>query len=63
MMPGTYTAVAVQDAWGADWMKPDLLAGYLQHGETVMVADGMRGSARCGNTWKCRAGDGGELRK
>lgn len=46
VIPGTYTVVAVEDAWGFDWLKAGVLARYVQHGQTVVVADQMRGSIR-----------------
>ena len=32
VVPGTYTVVAVEDAWGFDWMKAGVLARYVLHG-------------------------------
>jgi protocatechuate 3,4-dioxygenase beta subunit len=46
VIPGTYTVVAVEDAWGFEWMKPGVLARYVQHGQTVTVADGITGVLR-----------------
>lgn len=37
VIPGKYTIVAVEDAWGFDWMKPGVLAGYVKHGKSVEV--------------------------
>ncbi len=42
VVPGTYTIVAVEDAWGFDWMKPGVLARYMQHGQEVIVGEKMR---------------------
>ncbi len=39
VVPGTYTVVAVEDAWGFDWMKPGVLARYVQHGQQVVVEE------------------------
>jgi len=39
VVPGAYTVVAVEDAWGFDWMKPGVLARYAQHGQQVLVGD------------------------
>jgi hypothetical protein len=39
VVPGSYTVVAVEDAWGFDWMKPGVLAGYAQHGQQVIVGE------------------------
>ncbi len=38
VIPGKYTVVAVEDAWGFDWMKPGVLAEYVKHGKSVQVA-------------------------
>jgi uncharacterized surface anchored protein len=46
VVPGTYTLVAVEDAWGFEWMKPGVLARYISHGQTVMVGELMRGSVK-----------------
>jgi hypothetical protein len=37
VIPGKYTIVAVEDAWGFDWMKPGVLAGYVKKGKSVEV--------------------------
>jgi hypothetical protein len=39
VVPGTYTVVAVEDAWGFDWMKAGVLARYVLHGKEVMVGE------------------------
>jgi hypothetical protein len=44
VIPGLYTVVAIEDAWGFDWSKPLLLARYAQHGQAVTVGELMRGS-------------------
>lgn len=44
VIPGTYTVVAVEEAWGFDWLKPGVLARYVQHGQTLIVGEKMRGS-------------------
>ncbi|MGB7435864.1 MAG: hypothetical protein WBW49_10645, partial [Candidatus Acidiferrum sp.] len=43
VIPGNYTIVAVEDAWGFDWQKPQALARYVQHGQNVIVGEKMRG--------------------
>lgn len=43
-VPGTYTVVAIDDAWGFDWMKPGLLARYVQHGQNLVVGKLPQGS-------------------
>jgi len=35
VVPGSYTVVAVEDAWGFDWSKPTLLARYAEHGQAL----------------------------
>jgi hypothetical protein len=44
VIPGTYTIVAVEDAWGFDWLKPGVLARYTQHGQNVIIGELMRGT-------------------
>ena len=39
VVPGAYTVVAVEDAWGFEWMKPGVLARYVQHGQPVVVGE------------------------
>ena len=46
VVPGTYTIVAVEDAWGFDWLKAGVLAKYAQHGQQVNIGDRMRGVLR-----------------
>ena len=46
VIPGAYTVVAVEDAWGSEWMKPGVLARYVQHGQTITIADTMTGTVR-----------------
>jgi hypothetical protein len=42
VIPGSYTVVAVQDAWGFQWLEPGVLARYVQHGENVTVGELMQ---------------------
>jgi hypothetical protein len=37
VVPGSYTVVAVEDAWGFDWSKPTLLARYAERGQTLTI--------------------------
>lgn len=46
VIPGTYTIVAVEDAWGFEWAQPGVLARYVQHGQEVIVGEQMRGTLR-----------------
>lgn len=34
VIPGTYTIVAVEDAWGFDWLKAGVLARYVRKGKS-----------------------------
>ncbi len=43
VVPGSYTVVAVENAWGFDWLKSGVLARYIQHGRQVNVVGTMRG--------------------
>jgi protocatechuate 3,4-dioxygenase beta subunit len=38
VMPGKYTAVAIQDGWTLEWGKPEVLARYLPKGVPVTVS-------------------------
>ena len=42
--PGTYAIVAVEGAWGFEWLKAGVLARYSQHGQEVIISDHMRGT-------------------
>jgi hypothetical protein len=44
VVPGSYTIVAVEDAWGFDWLKPGILARYVQHGQELTISEHMQGS-------------------
>jgi hypothetical protein len=44
VIPGTYTIVAVEDAWGFPWMQPGVLARYVQHGQNLTIGDLLKGS-------------------
>jgi hypothetical protein len=44
VVPGSYTVVAVEDAWGFDWSKPTLLARYAEHGQTLMIGELIQGA-------------------
>jgi len=39
VIPGTYTLIAVEDAWGFQWLQPDVLNRYLQHGQNLTIGD------------------------
>jgi hypothetical protein len=44
IVPGTYTIVAVEDAWGFEWLKPGVLSRYAQHGQELTIGPLMRGT-------------------
>jgi hypothetical protein len=46
VFPGTYTVIAIEDGWDLDWGKPEVLAQYTRHGQSVTVASQTKGSAR-----------------
>jgi len=44
VIPGSYTIVAVEDAWGFQWMQPGVLGRYVQHGQNLTIGELMKGS-------------------
>jgi hypothetical protein len=44
VIPGSYTIVAVEDAWGFEWQQPGVLARYVQRGQNLTIGELMRGS-------------------
>jgi len=44
VVPGSYTIVAVEDAWGLEWLQPSVLARYVQHGQNLTIGELMRGT-------------------
>jgi hypothetical protein len=44
VIPGSYTIVAVEDAWGFQWMQPGVLERYVQHGQNLTIGELMKGS-------------------
>jgi hypothetical protein len=44
VIPGSYTIVAVEDAWGFEWMQPGVLGRYVQHGQNLTIGELMKGS-------------------
>ena len=44
VVPGSYTIVAVEDAWGLEWLQPSVLARYVQNGKNVTVDEMMHGT-------------------
>lgn len=39
VIPGTYTLIAVEDAWGFAWQQPEVLNRYLQHGQNLIIGE------------------------
>ncbi len=37
VIPGAYTAIAIENGWDLDWSKPAVIAQYAAHGEKIMV--------------------------
>ena len=44
VIPGAYTIVAVEDAWGFAWFEPSVLSRYVQHGLNVTIGEMTEGS-------------------
>lgn len=44
VVPGNYTIVAVEDAWGLEWLQPTILARYVQQGRNVAIDELMQGT-------------------
>lgn len=44
ILPGKYTLIAVEDAWGFAWMKEGVLEKYLPHGQELTVGVLMNGT-------------------
>ncbi len=44
VIPGSYTIVAVEDAWGFQWLQPGVLKRYVEHGQNLTIGELMRGS-------------------
>jgi hypothetical protein len=49
VIPGAYTIVAIEDAWGLDWLQPTVLARYVQHGQNISIGDFMTGTLHLPN--------------
>jgi len=39
VVPGTYTVLAIDDGWDIDWSRPEVIAPYLQRGQTISVSN------------------------
>lgn len=44
VIPGSYSIVAVEDAWGFEWQQPGVLARYVQHGQNLTIGERMQGT-------------------
>jgi hypothetical protein len=42
VIPGSYTIVAIEDAWGFEWLQPGVLARYVQSGQNLTIGELMR---------------------
>jgi hypothetical protein len=42
VMPGEYSAIAIEQGWTIDWRRPDVIAPYLARGEAFTVQPGSR---------------------
>jgi hypothetical protein len=49
VIPAAYTIVAIEDAWGLDWLQPNVLARYVQHGQNISIGDFMTGTLHLPN--------------
>ena len=39
VVPGSYTAVAIEDGWDLDWSRPELISAYAKRGVAIEVAE------------------------
>jgi hypothetical protein len=46
VVAGTYTILAIDDGWDMDWSRPEVIAPYLQHGQTILVGGQPNGNVR-----------------
>ena len=37
VIPGTYTAIAIENGWELDWSKPAVISCYAAHGQKLVV--------------------------
>ena len=44
ILPGSYTLIAVEDAWDFPWMQKGALERYLQHGQNITIGELMNGT-------------------
>jgi hypothetical protein len=46
VFPGTYNVIAIEDGWDLDWGKPEVLALYTKHAQTITVGSQAKGSSQ-----------------
>ena len=46
VVAGTYTILAIDDGWDIDWSRPEVIAPYLQRGQTISVGGQPSGSVK-----------------
>ena len=39
VIPGAYTAVAIENGWDLDWGQPELIAAYAKHGVPIQISN------------------------
>jgi 5-hydroxyisourate hydrolase-like protein (transthyretin family) len=44
IIPGTYTVVAIEDAWDFDWSQPSALTRYAKNGQPVTISENKQGT-------------------
>jgi len=44
ILPGSYTLIAVEEAWDFPWMQKGALERYLQHGQNLTIGELMNGA-------------------
>jgi hypothetical protein len=37
VVPGSYTLVAIEDGWDLDWARPEIIAAYAKHGQSIEI--------------------------
>jgi 5-hydroxyisourate hydrolase-like protein (transthyretin family) len=46
VFPGSYTVIAIEDGWDLDWGKPEVLAQYTKHGQSITVGSQAKGPSQ-----------------
>jgi hypothetical protein len=46
VFPGNYTVIAIEDGWDLDWGKPEVLAQYTKHGQSITVGNQAKGPSQ-----------------